>query len=147
MLVNNAGYVYGRTFMELPDCEIEQTFKVNILSHYWVSINNNSLFYRNRYFSTIFHLILLQITKSFLKDMMKKNHGHIVTIASVTGLIGTYKCTDYSATKFAAIGCHESLFTELKVHKKLFNKANNYQVTVDCLHPNNCLRNSLIRLI
>lgn len=39
MLVNNAGYVYGRTFMELPDCEIEQTFKVNILSHYWVSIN------------------------------------------------------------------------------------------------------------
>jgi len=22
--------------MELPDCEIEQTFKVNILSHYWV---------------------------------------------------------------------------------------------------------------
>ncbi|XP_029667510.1 estradiol 17-beta-dehydrogenase 11-like isoform X2 [Formica exsecta] len=91
MLVNNAGYVYGRTFMELPDCEIEQTFKVNILSHYW-------------------------ITKSFLKDMMKKNHGHIVTIASVTGLIGTYKCTDYSATKFAAIGCHESLFTELKVH-------------------------------
>ncbi|XP_050448681.1 estradiol 17-beta-dehydrogenase 11-like isoform X1 [Cataglyphis hispanica] len=91
MLVNNAGYVYGRTFMELPDCEIEQTFKVNILSHYW-------------------------ITKSFLKDMMKKNHGHIVTIASVTGLIGTYKCTDYSATKFAAIGCHESLFTELKMH-------------------------------
>ncbi|XP_050448682.1 short-chain dehydrogenase/reductase family 16C member 6-like isoform X2 [Cataglyphis hispanica] len=36
MLVNNAGYVYGRTFMELPDCEIEQTFKVNILSHYWM---------------------------------------------------------------------------------------------------------------
>ncbi|XP_029176368.1 epidermal retinol dehydrogenase 2-like [Nylanderia fulva] len=91
ILVNNAGYVYGRTFMELPDCEIEQTFKVNILSHYW-------------------------ITKSFLKDMMKNNHGHIVTIASVTGLIGTYKCTDYSATKFAAIGCHESLFTELKVN-------------------------------
>jgi len=25
--------------MELPDHEIEQTFKVNILSHYWVSIN------------------------------------------------------------------------------------------------------------
>ncbi|XP_019885503.1 estradiol 17-beta-dehydrogenase 11 [Camponotus floridanus] len=91
ILVNNAGYVYGRTFMELPDCEIERTFKVNILSHYW-------------------------ITKSFLKDMMKNNHGHIVTIASVTGFVGTYKCTDYSATKFAAIGCHESLFNELKVH-------------------------------
>ncbi|KYN28165.1 Epidermal retinol dehydrogenase 2 [Trachymyrmex cornetzi] len=91
LLVNNAGYVYGKTFMELPDWEIEQTFKVNILSHYW-------------------------ITKSFLKDMIKNNHGHIVTIASVAGLLGIYKCTDYSATKFAAIGCHESLFTELKMH-------------------------------
>ncbi|KAL0102778.1 hypothetical protein PUN28_018223 [Cardiocondyla obscurior] len=91
LLVNNAGYVYGKTFMELPDSEIEKTFKVNVLSHYW-------------------------ITKSFLKDMMKNNHGHIVTIASVAGLLGIYNCTDYSATKFAAIGCHESLFTELKVH-------------------------------
>ncbi|XP_077262528.1 estradiol 17-beta-dehydrogenase 11 [Temnothorax americanus] len=91
LLINNAGYVYGKTFMKLPDYEIEKTFKVNILSHYW-------------------------ITKSFLKDMMKNNHGHIVTIASVAGLLGIYNCTDYSATKFAAIGCHESLFTELKVH-------------------------------
>lgn len=47
--------------------------------------------------------------------MMKDNHGHIVTIASVAGLLGTYNCTDYSATKFATIGFHESLFTELKV--------------------------------
>ena len=47
--------------------------------------------------------------------MKKDNHGHIVTIASVAGLLGTYNCTDYSATKFAAIGFHESLFTELKV--------------------------------
>ncbi|XP_012282893.1 short-chain dehydrogenase/reductase family 16C member 6 [Orussus abietinus] len=91
LLINNAGYVYGRTLLELPDKEIERTFKVNILSHYW-------------------------ITKSFLKDMMKENHGHIVTIASVAGLLGTYNCTDYSATKFAAIGYHESLFTELKSH-------------------------------
>ncbi|EZA47617.1 hypothetical protein DMN91_012216 [Ooceraea biroi] len=91
LLVNNAGYVYGKTFMELPDHEIERTFKVNVLSHYW-------------------------ITKSFLKDMMKNNNGHIVTIASVAGLMGIYNCTDYSATKSAAIGCHESLFTELKIH-------------------------------
>lgn len=61
------------------------------------------------------HLYLTQINKTFLKDMMKNNHGHIVTVASVAGLLGTYKCTDYSATKFAAIGYHESLFTELKV--------------------------------
>lgn len=130
--------------MELPDHEIERTFQVNILSHYWVStwfplINLQSnarhrgdlkieqecwefvspifLFFfsfSKRIEFSILHLSL-QITKSFLKDMMKNNHGHIVTIASVAGLIGTYNCTDYSSTKFAAIGYHESLFAELKV--------------------------------
>lgn len=48
--------------------------------------------------------------------MMESNRGHIVTVASVTGLLGTYGCTDYSATKFACVGFHESLFTELKTH-------------------------------
>lgn len=91
ILINNAGYVHCKTLMELPDEQIERTFKVNILSHYW-------------------------ITKAFLQDMIKDNHGHIVTIASVAGLIGTYNCTDYSATKFATIGFHESLHTELKAH-------------------------------
>ncbi|XP_033313424.1 estradiol 17-beta-dehydrogenase 11 [Bombus bifarius] len=92
LLINNAGYVYGKTLWELPDDEIIRTYKVNILSHYW-------------------------ITKAFMRDMMKNNHGHIVTVASVAGLLGTYNCTDYSATKFAAIGYHESLFTELKAHE------------------------------
>ncbi|XP_076167250.1 estradiol 17-beta-dehydrogenase 11 isoform X2 [Ptiloglossa arizonensis] len=91
ILINNAGYVYGKTLLNLPDEEIERTYKVNILSHYW-------------------------ITKAFVRDMMRNNHGHIVTVASVAGLLGTYNCTDYSATKFAAIGYHESLFSELKAH-------------------------------
>ncbi|XP_053998996.1 estradiol 17-beta-dehydrogenase 11 isoform X2 [Hylaeus anthracinus] len=91
LLINNAGYVYGKTLLDLPDEMIECTFKVNILSHYW-------------------------ITKAFVRDMMKNNHGHIVTVASIAGLLGTYNCTDYSATKFAAIGYHESLFSELRAH-------------------------------
>ncbi|XP_031849884.1 estradiol 17-beta-dehydrogenase 11 [Nomia melanderi] len=91
LLINNAGYVCGKTLLNLPDHEIERTYRINILSHYW-------------------------ITKAFMKDMMKNNHGHIVTVASIAGLLGTYKCTDYSATKFAAIGYHESLYSELKAH-------------------------------
>ncbi|KAK6626445.1 hypothetical protein RUM44_008918 [Polyplax serrata] len=91
ILVNNAGIVFGKTLLDLPDEEIDTTFQVNILAHYWT-------------------------TKAFLKEMMEKNHGHIVTVASVAGLLGTYRCTDYSATKFAAVGFHESLFTELKAH-------------------------------
>lgn len=48
--------------------------------------------------------------------MMRRNSGHIVTVASVTGMMGTYGCTDYSATKFACVGFHESLYSELQTH-------------------------------
>lgn len=91
ILINNAGIVCGNTFLDLPDAMIEKTFQVNILSHYWT-------------------------TKAFLQDMLKKGRGHIVTVGSLTGLLGTYKCVDYSATKHATIGFHESLMTELKTH-------------------------------
>ncbi|KAK2580916.1 hypothetical protein KPH14_005985 [Odynerus spinipes] len=91
LLINNAGYVYCKTLLNIPDEEIERTFKINTLAHYWT-------------------------IKAFLKDMMKENHGHIVTVASVAGLLGMYNCTDYCATKFAAIGFHESLLVELKTH-------------------------------
>lgn len=90
ILINNAGIVCCKTMLELPDKAIENTFAVNILAHYWT-------------------------IKSFLPDMIRQKRGHIVTIASVTGLIGVYGCTDYSATKFACIGLHESLNCELKV--------------------------------
>jgi all-trans-retinol dehydrogenase (NAD+) len=42
-----------------------------------------------------------------------------VTVGSLTGMLGTYKCTDYSASKFATVGFHESLLTELKVCTKI----------------------------
>lgn len=54
--------------------------------------------------------------KAFLPDMIETKRGHIVTISSVTGLMGTYACTDYSATKFATVGFHESLYSELRYH-------------------------------
>lgn len=91
ILINNAGIVCGNTFLDIPDHMIEKTYQVNIISHYWT-------------------------TKAFLSDMLKKGKGHIVTMGSLTGLLGTYKCVDYSATKHATIGFHESLLTELKTH-------------------------------
>lgn len=48
--------------------------------------------------------------------MIESKQGHIVTVSSVTGLLGTYACTDYSATKFACVGFHESLYSELHAH-------------------------------
>ncbi|KAL0821846.1 hypothetical protein ABMA28_005253 [Loxostege sticticalis] len=91
VLINNAGTVFGDTILELTDSAIETTYKVNILSHYWT-------------------------VKAFLPDMIKSGKGHIVTVGSVAGLLGTYRCTDYSGTKFATVGFHESLFTELRAH-------------------------------
>lgn len=46
--------------------------------------------------------------------MMEKNHGHIVSIASLAGINGMVNCTDYCASKFAAVGFEEALRYELK---------------------------------
>lgn len=45
--------------------------------------------------------------------MIEKNHGHIVTIASVAGVFGAAGLCDYCSSKFAAVGFEESLRNEL----------------------------------
>jgi len=88
IIINNAGVVSGRALLELPDEKIEATFAVNTLSLFWV-------------------------TKAFLPDMIRRNQGHVVTIASASGLIGVAKLSDYAASKWAAVGFDESLRAEL----------------------------------
>ncbi|WAR18076.1 RDHE2-like protein [Mya arenaria] len=56
--------------------------------------------------------------KAFLPDMMTRNHGHIVNIASSAGLIGVTGLADYCASKFAAVGFDESLRFELMAQGK-----------------------------
>lgn len=84
MLVNNAGIVTGKKFMDSEDRLVEKTFSVNTLAHFWT-------------------------TKSFLPDMLAKNHGHIVNVASMAGHVGSSGLCDYCASKFAAVGFDESL--------------------------------------
>ncbi|XP_064548557.1 short-chain dehydrogenase/reductase family 16C member 6 [Drosophila montana] len=91
ILINNAGIVCCKPFWELHDRVIQNTYNINIISHYWTA-------------------------KAFLPHMMRQNRGHIVTVGSVTGMLGTYGCSDYAATKYACIGFHESLLTDLKAH-------------------------------
>src|SRR5262249_39433723 len=50
---------------------------------------------------------------AFLPKMRERNSGHIVTIASAAGLVGTARLTDYCASKFAAVGFDEALRLEL----------------------------------
>lgn len=88
MLINNAGIVAGKRLLELSDEAIIKTFQVNTLAHFWT-------------------------TRAFLPYMMSANHGHIVTIASVSGLNGAVRLTDYCASKYAVVGFEESLRIEL----------------------------------
>nr|XP_019566612.1 PREDICTED: short-chain dehydrogenase/reductase family 16C member 6-like [Rhinolophus sinicus] len=93
ILINNAGIVTGKLFLNTPDDMVERSFLINALSHFWTC-------------------------KAFLPAMMKANHGHLVCISSVAGQIGINGLTDYCSSKFAAFGFAESLFLELKLIQK-----------------------------
>jgi all-trans-retinol dehydrogenase (NAD+) len=89
ILINNAGVVGGKPFLETDDLQIKRTMEVNALAHFWT-------------------------VKAFLPRMIKAGRGHIVTIASAGGVVGTPGLVDYSASKFAAFGFDEALRGELK---------------------------------
>lgn len=88
VVINNAGIVTGRRFLELEEEAVERTMAVNVLALYWV-------------------------TRAFLPGMIDRQHGTVVTVASAAGLVGVAQQTDYSASKFAAVGFAESLRVEL----------------------------------
>lgn len=89
ILINNAGVVSGQLLLNTPDHLIQRTFDVNIIAHFWT-------------------------VKAFLPKMIDKDHGHIITIASMAGFVGVPKLVDYCASKFAAVGFDESLRIELE---------------------------------
>ncbi|KAM6221622.1 17-beta-hydroxysteroid dehydrogenase 13 [Rhynchocyon petersi] len=88
ILVNNAGTIYPADLLSTKDEEITRTFEVNILGHFWT-------------------------TKAVLPSMMEKNHGHIVTVASVCGHSVIHYLIPYCSSKFAAVGFHRALTAEL----------------------------------
>jgi all-trans-retinol dehydrogenase (NAD+) len=89
VLINNAGVVTGKYLLEATEAQIRRTFEVNTLAGYWT-------------------------TRAVLPSMLERDRGVIVTIASAAGLVGVAKQTDYSASKFGAVGFTESLRAELR---------------------------------
>jgi all-trans-retinol dehydrogenase (NAD+) len=89
VLVNNAGIVRGGLFLDVPDEHHVRTMEVNIISYFFV-------------------------TRAFLPEMMERNQGHVVNIASAAGLMGVPGVSSYSASKFAVVGWTEALSTEMK---------------------------------
>ena len=89
VLINCAGVVTGKPLLESSEAAIRRTFEVNTLASYWT-------------------------TRAFLPGMRERDRGTVVTIASAAGLVGVARQTDYSASKWAAIGFTESLRAELR---------------------------------
>lgn len=59
--------------------------------------------------------------------MLEKDHGHIITVASMAGHVGMSKLVDYCSSKFAAVGFDEALRLELEILG-----AKNIETTVVC---------------
>ncbi|XP_011874890.1 PREDICTED: short-chain dehydrogenase/reductase family 16C member 6-like isoform X3 [Vollenhovia emeryi] len=72
-----------------PD-EIARVIETNVTAHYWT-------------------------LKAFLPSMVKKNHGHIVALSSIAGLICGPYGTVYCPTKFAVKAIMEAMSEELRV--------------------------------
>lgn len=49
ILINNAGVVTGKPFLNTPDHMVERSFLVNALSHFWVSLHSFSLYFVDNY--------------------------------------------------------------------------------------------------
>ncbi|KAJ5432385.1 Dehydrogenase RED2 [Penicillium daleae] len=89
VLVNNAGVGHDGTILDEPESKIRQTFEVNTISHFLM-------------------------VKEFLPAMIRANHGHVVTIASMASFVALGEMADYCCSKVSALAFHESLRQELK---------------------------------
>lgn len=90
VVVNNAGYGKIGALEELSDQEARQNFDVNVFG-------------------------ALNVIRSVMPHLRKKQSGYIINVASIAGLLGSFPGFGvYCATKFAMAGFTESLAAEAK---------------------------------
>lgn len=77
------------TIFEENEDDIRRTFDVNLIAHFL-------------------------LIKEFMPAMVKCNHGHIVTVASMASFITGARNVDYACTKVGALAFHEGLTQELR---------------------------------
>ncbi|OJJ62994.1 hypothetical protein ASPSYDRAFT_145808 [Aspergillus sydowii CBS 593.65] len=90
VLVNNAGLSRGRTVVESTYNDNSITLKTNLLAPFLLS-------------------------KEFLPAMVRRNHGHIFNVASMSAYIPPPGLADYAASKAGLVAFHECLMQELRV--------------------------------
>ncbi|OJJ42190.1 hypothetical protein ASPZODRAFT_125899 [Penicilliopsis zonata CBS 506.65] len=105
-VIANAGICRGRPLLQATERDVEQIFSVNSLGLIWT-------------------------IKTFVPDMVSRNHGHLVIMASQTAHLATAGITAYAATKSAALAVYEGVHTELRHHAATAARA----VRVSCVAP------------
>ncbi|XP_068626413.1 17-beta-hydroxysteroid dehydrogenase 13-like [Battus philenor] len=96
MLVNNAGIMPCKPLLDTSEKEIRTVFEVNVLAQLW-------------------------LIQTFLPHMMETNHGHIVAMSSMAGVVGLRNLVPYCGTKFAVRGLMEALHEELREDPRDFS--------------------------
>ncbi|CAD5221511.1 unnamed protein product [Bursaphelenchus okinawaensis] len=96
ILINNAGIVTGRKFLECPDELVDKT----------MAVNTHALFHT---------------AKAFVPGMIARNRGHVAVVASMAGKVGVAGMVDYCASKFGAVGFAEALRAELRTKSENLN--------------------------
>lgn len=89
VLINNAGVVFGGAFLDVPLERHLLTYGVNVIG-------------------------LVAVTHAFLGDLVGADEGHMVTIASASGLVGLPFGSTYASSKWAALGFSESIRQEMR---------------------------------
>lgn len=102
ILINNAGIMPTHPLEKHTEEEIKKIMDVNLFAHFWT-------------------------IEAFLPAMKKNNHGHIVALSSIAGLVGIPNLVPYCASKYAVRGLMESLMDELK-----WNPYNKVYTTTIC---------------
>ena len=78
ILVNNAAVGYGGSIAEIPMSKVRKNFEVNVFSYF-------------------------EVEQIILKNMIKRNSGKIINIASIAGIIPMCFLGSYCATKASII--------------------------------------------
>ncbi|MEW2549877.1 oxidoreductase [Streptomyces sp. NPDC047002] len=100
VLVNNAGYGQLGAFEELSEAAVERQFRTNVFGAF-------------------------NVTRAVLPFMRAQRSGHVITVSSLTGVIGIDGSSVYCAAKFAVAGWSESLSRELA----------GFGIKATCVHP------------
>ncbi len=100
ILVNNAGITHDNLFMRMKDEEWDEVIAVNLTS-------------------------VFVLTRTILRNMMRRRSGRIVNIASISGVLGNPGQPNYAASKAGLVGMTKSLAREVSARG----------ITANCIAP------------